>query len=90
MINSKDILNVCRESAVKVLGKGGVEEVKKPSMGGEDFAEYLKYVPGCYMYIGTKKAKSYPWHHELFDIDEKALLKGALVLAECAKNYLSR
>jgi amidohydrolase len=59
-------------------------------MGGEDFSEYLKFVPGCFVYVGTGVKKVYPWHHEKFDIDEKALFKGARFLSETAIRFLNK
>ncbi len=46
-----------------------------PSMGAEDFANYLKHVPGMLIRIGTRSSKttSYPLHDAHFDIDEQAL-----------------
>jgi metal-dependent amidase/aminoacylase/carboxypeptidase family protein len=50
-----------------------------PSMGAEDFADYLPIVPGCMIGLGTKGAdhKVTPLHTATFDIDETALLIGA-------------
>ncbi|MCX5781657.1 MAG: M20 family metallopeptidase [Elusimicrobia bacterium] len=88
--NSASALKICQRAGEKVLGKRNIVFLDRPSMGGEDFAEYLSKIPGCFIYIGSKTKKSYPWHHEHFDIDEKALEKGSLVLSEIAKTYLSK
>lgn len=48
-------------------------------MIGEDFAYYLKEVPGAFLNIGVKgidKEESYPLHHPKFELDEQGLLKG--------------
>jgi amidohydrolase len=91
LINSPRILALCRSSGEAVLGKNKVLLLDKPSMGGEDFAEYLKLVPGCFMYIGsTSAAKAYPWHHERFDIDEEVLPVGARLLAAIAERFLKK
>jgi amidohydrolase len=88
--NSGSILKICGNSAKELLGASKVKMVKKPSMGGEDFAEYLRYVPGCFVYVGVKgKDKTYAWHHDKFDIDEKALDAGARFLAKTATDYLA-
>jgi amidohydrolase len=60
-------------------------------MGGEDFAEYLQKVKGCFIYIGTSSNKqtSYPWHHENFDIDEKALPLASQYISYTAKKILN-
>jgi len=46
-----------------------------PSMGAEDFANYLEHVPGMLIRVGTRSSKltSYPLHDAHFDIDEQAL-----------------
>jgi amidohydrolase len=87
--NSADMLELCRQSGERVLGVANVRLLERPSMGGEDFAEYLQRVPGCFMYIGSSTGKRpFPWHHEQFDIDENALHQGAELLADIAKSYL--
>ena len=89
LVNSNWVVELCRKAGECVLGKKGVAFLDKPSMGGEDFAEYLAFVPGCFIYLGTKKGtNAFPWHHERFDVDETALPKGSFVLAEIAKSFL--
>jgi len=87
--NSDSILELCRVAGERVAGKGGITFIEKPSMGGEDFAEYLRSVPGCFVFIGAGCVPSYPWHNERFDIDESALPRGAEFLAEAVRTYLA-
>jgi len=60
-----------------------IVEIPEPSMGGEDFAEFLQHVPGCLMRLGTGSdpATRYPLHHGCFDIDEQAMRAGIMTLA---------
>lgn len=60
-----------------------IVDIDQPSMGGEDFAEFLQQIPGCLMRLGTGSGPStrYPLHHACFDIDEKAMRSGILTLA---------
>lgn len=88
LINHPEILAICRASGEAVLGKNRVCTIEKPSMGGEDFAEYLTERPGCFVYIGTGGKKNYPWHHEKFDIDESVLPDGAAFMADVALRCL--
>jgi len=87
--NSPKVLALCRRAGGAVLGKKNIREIEKPSMGGEDFSEYLRYVPGCFVFMGARLRVPHPWHSERFDIDERALAKGAAVLEEIALSYLS-
>jgi hippurate hydrolase len=50
-----------------------------PSMGAEDFAYYLKVVPGCYVRLGARHIGwgNIPLHSPSFDFDEDVLKIGA-------------
>lgn len=59
-----------------------------PQMGGEDFAFYLEAKPGAFFFTGAKKAgQSYPHHHPMFDIDEKAMPIAAKMLIGAYLEY---
>ncbi|WP_085506498.1 amidohydrolase [Thalassobacillus devorans] len=47
-----------------------------PFMGAEDFAYYLKEVPGTFFFVGGKNEEMnaiYPHHHPKFDVDESSM-----------------
>jgi amidohydrolase len=90
LINSDDILELSIASAKKVSGEKNVAMLERPSMGGEDFAEYLQSVPGCFVFLGACGEKVYPWHNERFDIDESVLPAGSRLLAQIVKDYLEK
>lgn len=48
------------------------------AMIGEDFAYYLKEVPGAFLNVGVKNDNelTYPLHHPKFNLNEEGLLKG--------------
>jgi amidohydrolase len=86
VVNDKSMVDFSINSGKKVTG---VKLIDKPSMGGEDFSEYLRYVKGCFLNIGSRrKNNNYPWHHPKFDIDENILHVGAGVLTQIALDYL--
>jgi len=91
LINTDSVVNLCLKSAKQVYGNKNIELLKTPSMGGEDFSEYLKKIKGAFIYIGTSSSQktSYPWHHEKFDLDERALPKAAQYIANTAKIFLN-
>src|SRR3989338_1005677 len=89
--NHKEMTELAKDTAQELFGKECVEELEKPSMGGEDFAEYLKIASGCFIYLGVGKNENepmFPWHHPQFDLDESSLPKGADLLAGIAKKFL--
>ncbi|MBE3593421.1 MAG: amidohydrolase [Candidatus Carbobacillus altaicus] len=62
-----------------------------PTMGGEDFAYYLKRVPGTFFFTGAGNPAvqaAYPHHHPRFDIDERAMLIAGKALVSAALDAL--
>ncbi len=85
--NAPNATAVAREAAVRVVGEGAVDELRQANMGGEDFAYYLREVPGCYVRFGSQIAgqRNFPAHSTKFAFDESALAWGASWLAEVAE-----
>jgi amidohydrolase len=83
VINDPEITAACVQAARQVAGAANVEEIRLPSMGGEDFSGYLKYVPGCLLRLGVASLDRprHSLHSQHFDIDEAALALGARLLA---------
>ncbi|MDR3243306.1 MAG: amidohydrolase [Elusimicrobiota bacterium] len=90
LFNNPKITKLCIESAKEFYGIDNVLELSQPSMGGEDFADYLEKVPGNFAFIGSAKDKNtaYPWHHNRFNIDESVLPKAAKYMAYTAQKLL--
>ncbi len=81
--NDPEVTSVCVQAARQVVGPANVDEIRLPSMGGEDFSGYLKHVPGCLLRLGVASLDRprYSLHSPHFDIDEGALTIGAKLLA---------
>lgn len=64
--------------------------IMKPNMVGEDFAYYLKEVPGAFCFVGAGDPNKpmYPHHHPRFQIDESVLPKAAQWFCQLAIKYL--
>jgi amidohydrolase len=84
VVNDPAITAICLDAARAVVGPDRVLTQGRPSMGAEDFADYLSSVPGCMMRLGVKRRgkKVTPLHTSTFDIDENALHIGARLLAK--------
>ena len=92
LINHFGATHLARATVAEMFGKQAVFEIKKPTMGGEDFAYYLQKVPGSFLRLGIrnpKKGAVYPWHHPKFTVDEDAIRVGSAVLAGIAFDFLS-
>ena len=86
VINDPEVTAICVRAAGEVIGEANLEEIRLPSMGGEDFSGYLKHVPGCLLRLGVAALDRprHPLHSAHFDIDESALAIGAKTLAHSA------
>ncbi|MBI5806627.1 amidohydrolase [candidate division TA06 bacterium] len=89
--NDPRMIDFSEAVASRLLGRPAVVYINDPLMGGEDFAYFLQKAHGAFLRLGSCKNNStaYPWHHPRFNIDEEVLPKGAKLLAELAKEYLS-
>ncbi len=83
--NNVALTNIITAAAMDVLGLDDVQTIPRPSMGGEDFANYLQKVDGAMFRLGCVKdeATAAPLHSPLFDIEEESLSIGAKILARC-------
>ncbi len=87
VVNDPAVTDVMSAAAAEVVGTEGVAEIPLPSLGGEDFSAYLSHAPGCLLRLGVASPGATDWpslHSPRFDIDERALLIGAKVLARAA------
>jgi amidohydrolase len=75
VINDPKLCQNARTCVHNLFGKDAALDICVPSMGAEDFANYLRHVPGMLIRVGTRGSTStgYPLHDALFDIDERAL-----------------
>jgi amidohydrolase len=82
VVNNPSVTAICLAAAREVAGMGNVSAEGRPSMGAEDFADYLSLVPGCMIRLGVRRKgkKITPLHTSTFDIDENSLLIGARLL----------
>ncbi|MEH7114235.1 M20 family metallopeptidase [Neobacillus niacini] len=88
------VVNHPKETDFLIVSAKEVPEVihieeSELEMGGEDFAYYLKQVPGTFFFTGARSPganPTYPHHHPKFDIDEKAMLIAAKTLGTAAVN----
>jgi amidohydrolase len=86
VVNDPSATERAREIAVEVVGEAGVIE-HPPMAASEDFAYFLKEVPGTFILLGAgneERGITAPHHSGEFDIDESALPRGAELLARLA------
>jgi amidohydrolase len=82
VINDPSVIAVMAHASAEILGADRVGSIPHPSLGGEDFAAYLALAPGAMLRLGVAGASGWPsLHSPRFDIDERALVLGAKILA---------
>jgi amidohydrolase len=91
-VNDTGVAQVVREAAAEVLGVDQVDS-DQFTMGSEDMSEFLRRVPGCFFFLGSRNDDrnfNAPHHNPRFDIDEEVLPLGVAILSQAAVQYLSR
>jgi amidohydrolase len=91
-VNDPAMAAIAHEAAAEIVGEANVVTDLK-TMGGEDFSDFLRAVPGCFIAIGSRNAsRNLVWghHHPKFDVDEQSLKIGADVLMRTAQKFLER
>ncbi len=92
LYNDPAMTELVRMSAMEILGPDRVREVRRPSMGSEDFAFYVREVPGMMMRLGIRNEDAgmiHPLHHPQFAVDERAIPIGAAVLLAATERFLN-
>jgi amidohydrolase len=84
VINDPFVTDICLRTARRFLGDNRVVTDRRPTMGAEDFADYLTTVPGCMMLLGVRppRNKITPLHTSTFGLDEKVLLLGVRLFTQ--------
>ena len=80
--------------AAEVLGRhfDRVDAESEASLGAEDFAEYIKRVPGLFAFLGVKnpaKGIDFVNHSDRFDIDEEMLGCGVRMHLAIASDFIA-
>lgn len=91
VVNDEAATRVAARAIEKTLGKEAAGTYHG-TLSGEDFAEYLQYVPGVFVFTGINNpdiGAIHPQHSCLYRIDESVLAPGATVAAQWALDMLS-
>lgn len=94
LINDEAASAEVQKTAARLFGQENVVKSRTASLGGDDFAEYIIKVPGCYAYFGTgnpsKEGTTAAHHDSKFDIDEDALIQAVSLYTFYALDYLNQ
>ena len=77
VINDPEVTKIALDAAKKIFNPNDLISVPR-MMLGEDFANYLEEMDGCFAFIGGGDHPAN--HHGKFDFDEKALISGVRLM----------
>lgn len=82
IINDRKLTRIVRETILEIDGPGAIVDIPRPSMGAEDFANYLDHCPGMMLRVGTSSgpSTSHVLHDAMFDLDERTLASAATLM----------
>ena len=90
VINSEEMADFVHATASRILGPDRAAFATKPSMVGEDFAFFVREIPGAIylLGVGDSDTSHYPLHHPKFNFNEDILGLGVRMLAQLAADFL--
>jgi len=91
VLNNEDVASSVLKSAQGLFPQTEIDTESYLTMGAEDMGYMQEKVDGCYFFIGSandEKNLNYNHHHPKFDFDEKALIRGAALMATAAADIL--
>lgn len=91
LANDPACAEVARQAVLDTIGEQGVADYRG-TLSGEDFSEYLRFVPGVFCFVGTRNPQvgaEHPQHSCYYTIDESVLAKGSMVAAQWACRMLA-
>lgn len=90
IINHPAVVEHLTRATREILGAPAVYEIPLPSMGSEDFSNFLARVPGAMFRLGTQPPGRdvHLLHTPRFNIDERAIAHGSRILARAAVGLL--
>lgn len=92
VVNDPEMVDLVQRAGAAIVGRDNVQTAPGWT-AADDFAFYSEKCPSVYFRLGIRNADIdavYPLHHPKFSIDETALPKGAMVLAEAARAFLAK
>lgn len=91
LINDEACAHRAQKSIEKVLGRKALAKYEG-TLSGEDFSEYLNFVPGVFVFVGTRNPEvgaEHPQHSCFYTVDESVLVRGSMVAAQYAIDFLA-
>lgn len=90
-VNDAEATALAVDAARAVAGADGAQELRTPTMGGEDFAFMLNAKQGSYLMLGSARGPDDPsLHHPKYDFNDEILPIGASWWATLVEQQLAK
>ena len=86
LVNDKKLSRAYMDAAADIVGKENTSIKAQPSTGSEDFADFLKVIPGAYCKLGH--SGNIALHSPNFYLDPKSIIVGSAVLSRIIEKRL--
>ncbi|MCJ8054771.1 M20 family metallopeptidase [Shinella curvata] len=87
LLNDPALTDEAFAAAAEVFEPENIALRREPMTGSEDFARFLDFVPGCFVFLGNG-AQSAPLHNPTYDFNDDGLLYGASFHASIVRRRL--
>lgn len=87
LLNDAALTNEAFAAAAEVFEPENIALRREPMTGSEDFARFLDFVPGCFVFLGNG-TQSAPLHNPTYDFNDDGLLYGASFHASIVRRRL--
>jgi hippurate hydrolase len=90
LVNDPAMTDFARAVGVGLLGEENVEDLTRPTSGGEDFAFFLEKRPGTFFLLGQgTETDRKGLHHPGFDFNDRTLVTGASFWCALVERFLA-
>lgn len=87
LLNDASLTDDAFAAAADVFSPESIAVRREPMTGSEDFARFLDFVPGCFVFLGNGK-QSAPLHNPTYDFNDDGLVHGTRFHAAIVRRRL--
>lgn len=89
LLNDPNLTEEAFAAATDIVGADNISRRPEPMTASEDFARFLDFVPGCFVFLGNGK-ESAPLHNPAYDFNDGGLVHGANFHASIVRRRLAQ
>lgn len=91
LVNTDEMVDIVKDSGVKILGEDKVSNVEQASLGGEDFSFFAEAAPSAFFRLGARNEEQgiiHGGHTGKFNVDEACLPVGVALQIQNVLTFL--